>query len=64
MVFTNKNIKIYNIIFHIINFCMKVLIQQTFGFYINYYDVNINNVYHLFILKIITNIQKKYNNFF
>lgn len=61
---TQYNICIYNIIFYIINFILKILIRLTFGYYINYNEVNINYVYHIIILKMIDKIERKYKEFF
>jgi hypothetical protein len=65
MIFTNQNIiGIYNIIFHIINILLKIGIQMTFRFYTNYYEVNINHIYHLILLKIKSDIEIIYNRYF
>lgn len=53
-----RNIAIYNMIFHIINLFIKCWIQITFKFYINYYEVNINHIYHMIIVIIINKIKK------
>ena len=52
-------IAIYNIIFHILNLLIKFGIQTTFRFYINYYEVNINHIYHMIFLI----VKKKIENF-
>lgn len=60
MQFTNHEIiASYNIIFHILNFLMKVGIRMTFGFYSSYYEVNINPVYHMIILIVKEKLEKK-----
>ena len=65
MIFTNQNIiGIYNIIFHIFNILLKIGIQLTFRFYINFYEVNINHIYHLIFRKIKREIEIIYNQYF
>jgi hypothetical protein len=60
MQFTTKEIiGIYNIIFHILNFLLKIGIQMTFGFYINYNEVNINNIYRMIFLNLKEKLEKK-----
>jgi hypothetical protein len=57
---TNNIICIYNIVFHILNIFLKISIQIRFKFYINYYEVNINYIYHLICLKMKSKIEIVY----